>query len=65
LLPDFCSSSNITRVTKTRRKRWAGHVARMGERKGSYRFLVGKLEIRRATGRDNYRWEDNIEMDLN
>jgi len=37
-------------------------VARMGKRKGSYRFLVDKLEVRRATRRASHRWEDNIKM---
>jgi hypothetical protein len=50
------SSSNIIRVIKSRRLRWAGHVARMGER-GSYRALVGKLEGRRSLGRPRRMWE--------
>ena len=41
-----------------------GHVARMGERKGVYRVLVGKSEGRRPLGRPRRRWEDNIKMDL-
>jgi hypothetical protein len=45
------SSPNIIRVIKSRRLRWAGHVARMGERRGAYRALVGKLEGRRPLGR--------------
>jgi len=44
--------------------RWAGHVARMGERRGVYRVLVGKPEVRRPLGRQRLRWEDNIKMDL-
>jgi hypothetical protein len=55
---------NIIRVMKSRRLRWAGHVARMGERKGAHRALVGKLEGRRPLGRPRRRWEDNIKMDL-
>jgi hypothetical protein len=47
-----------------RRLRWAGHVARMEERKGTYRALVGKSEGRRPLGRPMRRWEDNIKMDL-
>ena len=43
---------------------WAVHVARMGERRGVYRVLVGKPERRRPLGRPQRRWEDNIEMDL-
>ena len=44
--------------------RWAGHVARMGERKGVYRVSVGKPEGKRSLGRPRRRWEDNIKMDL-
>ena len=44
--------------------RWAGHVARLGERRGAYRFLVGKPEGKRPLGRPRRRWEDNIKMDL-
>jgi hypothetical protein len=58
------SSPNIIRVIKSRRLRWAGHLARMGERRGVYRALVGKPEGRRPLGRPRLRWEDNIKMDL-
>ena len=58
------SSPNILRVIKSRRMRWAGHVARMGEGRGVYRVLVGKPEGRRLLGRPRRRWEDNIRMDL-
>jgi hypothetical protein len=58
------SSPNIIRVIKSRRLRWAGHVARMRERRGAYRALVGKPEGRRPLGRPRLRWEENIEMDL-
>ena len=44
--------------------RWAGHVARMGERGGVYRVLVGKPEEKRPLGKPRRRWEDNIKMDL-
>ena len=47
----FYSSPNIVRVIKSRRMRWAGHVARMGERRGVYRILVGKLEGKRPLER--------------
>jgi hypothetical protein len=57
-------SSCIIRVIKSRRLRWAGHVARMGERRGAYRVLVGKPEGRRPLGRPRHRWEDNIKLDL-
>jgi len=58
------SSPNILRVIKSRRMRWAGHVARMGEGRVVYRVLVGKPEGRRPLGRPRRRWEDNIRMDL-
>jgi len=57
------SSPNIVRVIKSGRMRWAGHVARMGER-GVYRVLVGKPEGRRPLGRPRRRWADNIRTDL-
>ena len=44
--------------------RWAGHVARMRERRGVYSVLVGKPERKRPLGRPRHRWEDNIKMDL-
>ena len=50
--------------TTARRMWWAGHVACMGERRGVYRVLVGKLERKRPLGRHRRRWEDNIKMDL-
>jgi len=52
------------RVIKSRRMRWAGHVAHMGEGRGVYRVLVGKPEGKRPPGRPRCRWEDNIRMDL-
>ena len=52
------------RVIKSRRMRWAGHVARMGEERVVYRVLVGKLEEKRSLGRPRRRWVDNIRMDL-
>jgi len=58
------SSPNIVRVMKSRRMRWAGHVARMGEGRGVYRFLVGTPEGKRPLGRPRRGWEDNIRMDL-
>jgi len=63
-LNDLYSSPNIVRVIKSKRMRWAGHVARMGEEKGAYRVLVGKPEGRRQLGRPRRRWVDNIRMDL-
>ena len=58
------SSPNIVRVIKSRRMRWAGHVARMVEGRGVYRVLMGKREGRRPLGRPRHRWENNIKMDL-
>ena len=58
------SLPNIVLVVKSRRMRWAGHVARMGERRGAHRVLVGKPEGKRPLGRPRRRWEDNIKMDL-
>jgi len=63
-LNDLYSSPNIVRVIKSRRMRWAGHVACMGKEKGVYRVLVGKPEGRRPLGRPRRRWVDNIRMDL-
>ena len=56
------SSSNILWVIKSKRIRWAVHVARMG--RGEYRVLMGKREGKRPLGRPRRRWEDNIKMDL-
>ena len=61
---DLYSSPNIVRVIKSRRMRWAGHVARMGEERGAYRVLVGKPEGKRPLGRPRCRWVGNIMMDL-
>jgi hypothetical protein len=58
------SSPNIVRVIKSRRMRWAGHVARMGEGRGVYRVLVGRPEGKRPLGRPRRRWEDKIKMVL-
>ena len=58
------SSSNIIRVAKSRRMRWTGHVARMGDRRGAYMVMVGRPDGKRPLGRPIHRWEDNIKMDL-
>jgi hypothetical protein len=63
-LNDLYSLPNIVRVIKSRRIRWAGHVARMGEVRGVHRVLVGKPEGKRPLGRPRHRWEDNIKMDV-
>ena len=59
----YCSP-NIVRVIKSRRLRWAGHVARMEEGRGVFKILTGKLTGKRPLGRPRCRWEDNIRMDL-
>jgi len=59
----YCSP-NIVRMIKSRRIRWAGHVARVGEKRGVVRLLVGKPEGKRPLGRPGSRWEDNIKKDL-
>ena len=63
-LNDRYCSPNIVRVIKSRGLRWAGHVARMEERRGMHKVLVGKPEGKRPLGRPRRRWEDNIKMDL-
>jgi hypothetical protein len=57
------SSPTIVRVIKSRRMRWSGHIARLGERRGVYRDLVGKHEGKSPQGRPRRRLEDNIKMD--
>jgi hypothetical protein len=59
----YCSP-NIVREIKSRTTTWTRHVARMGERRGVYRVLVGKPEGKRPLGGPRSRWEDNINMDL-
>jgi len=63
-LRDLYSLPNIVRVVKSRRMRWAGHVARIGEGRGVHRVLVWKPEGKRPLGRPSRRREDNIKMDL-
>ena len=63
-LNDLYSLPNSVRVVTSRRMRWAGHVARMGEDRGVHRVLVGKPEGKRPLGRPRRRWKDNIKMDL-
>jgi hypothetical protein len=63
-LNSLYSSLNIVRVIKSRRMRWAGHVAHMGEGRGVYRVLVGRPKGKRPLRRPRSRWEDNIKMYL-
>jgi hypothetical protein len=63
-LHNLYSSPSIIRITKSRRMRWAGHVAGTGEKRNVYRLLVGKPEGKRPLGRPRHRWIDDIKMDL-
>jgi len=63
-LNDLYSSPNMVQVIKSRKMRWAGHVARMGKRRGVDRVLVGKPEGKRPLGRPRRRWENNIKINL-
>jgi hypothetical protein len=63
-LRDLYSSPSIIRIIKSKRIRWVGHVARMGEKRNVYRLLVGKPEGKRPLVRPRPRWVDNIKMDL-
>ena len=63
-LNSLYSSPNVVRVIKSRRMRWAEHVAHMEEGRGVHKVLVGKPEEKRPLGRPNHRWVDNIKMDL-
>jgi hypothetical protein len=63
-LHSLYSSPNIFTVIKSRRMRWAGHVAHMEEGRGVYRVLVGRPEGKRPLGRPRRRWEDNIKWTL-
>jgi hypothetical protein len=63
-LRDLCSFASIIRIMKSRRMRWVGHIARMGEKKKVCRLLVGKPERKRPLRRPRRRWVDNIRMDV-
>jgi len=60
----LCIFSDIIQMMKSRRRRWMGHLACKGERRGAYRALVGRPEGKRRLERPRHRWEDNIKMDL-
>jgi hypothetical protein len=63
-LQSLYSSPNIVRVIKSRRMRWAGHEARMGEGRGVYRVLFGRPESKSPLGRPRHKWKDSIKIDL-
>jgi hypothetical protein len=61
-LQNLYSSPSIIKMIKSRSLRWAGHVARMGEKRNAYSILVGKSEGKRPLGRSRRRWVDNTKM---
>jgi hypothetical protein len=61
-LHDLYSSPCVIRIIKSRRLRWAGHMARVGEKRNAYRILVGKPEGNKSQGRHTHSWEDNSKM---
>jgi hypothetical protein len=63
-LHSLYSSPNIVRAIKSRRMRWAGHVALMEEWSGVYSVLVGRPKVKRPLGRPRHKWEDNIKLGL-
>jgi hypothetical protein len=63
-LHNLYSSPSIIRMIKSRRIRWAGHIARMWEKRNAYRILVGKPEGKKPLGRQRRRWVNNIKIDL-
>jgi hypothetical protein len=63
-LHNLYSSSSIIRMIRSRKMRWAGHVARTGEKRTASRILVGKPEGKRRLERPGRKWVDNIKMDL-
>jgi hypothetical protein len=63
-LHNLYSLPSVIRMIKAKRMRWAGNVARMGEKRSAYRILLGKSGEKRPLGRPRRRWEDNIKMDL-
>jgi hypothetical protein len=63
-LHNLYSSPNIIRMMKSRRLRWALHVARIGETRNAYRIWVGKAEGKRPPGRTRHRYNNNIKVDV-
>jgi len=63
-LYDLYCSPNIIRVIRSRRMRWAGHVARMGDKRGIYTVLVGRPEGKRSLPRPRLRWKNNMKNDI-
>jgi hypothetical protein len=63
-LHNLYSLTNVIRIIKSKRMRWAGHVARMGEKRNAYRILVRKPEGKRPLERPRRRWMDNVKIDL-
>jgi hypothetical protein len=63
-LHDLYCSLSISKIMKSRRMRWAGHVTRMEEKRNAHGLLVGKPEGRRSHGSPRRRWMDNIKTDL-
>jgi hypothetical protein len=63
-LHNFYSLPSLVRIIKSRNMRWAGNVARMGEKRNAYRILVGKHEGKRSLGRRRHRWVDNIKINF-
>jgi len=59
----ICTPHHITKVMKSRRMRWAGHVARTEDKTGTYRIFVGRPEGKRPLGRYTRGWEDNFKLD--
>jgi hypothetical protein len=64
MIRSFVTSPSIIRIIKSRMMRWAGHVARIGEKRNAYRILVGKPEGKIPLGRPRRRWADNNKMNL-
>jgi hypothetical protein len=61
-LPALGSPPNVIRVIKSRKMRWAGHVAQMGDRRGTYKILMGRTEGQKPLGRPRRRWKDNSKI---